>query len=237
VLKSAAPGGQSAVGPGNFQLIRVGGPGGSMVLQNMAGSYSACLAGGTTILTEPGSDTGPVSHGLNTRFGEYQGPVDMRTYPPDVIVDAQSPPLTARPRNRRDLTQGYDVYQSNTQITPANIESLLYDYAQYQSEVANPANYDYRPLNDGGPGAFGRRILTVPVGDCSGTAQGAGSVPLLGFACFFLLQPVEQGGRDSFVFGQFIQDCTVNGTPGPDPVTTFGPRIIQLYDDPASNDS
>nr|WP_298719065.1 pilus assembly protein TadG-related protein [uncultured Steroidobacter sp.] len=238
VLKNAAPGGQSTVGPGNFQLIRLNGPGGSVVLENMAGSYNACLAGGSTIETQPGGVTGPVAQGLNTRFGEYHGPVDIRTYPPDVIVDAQSPAVEAVPRDRRDLTQGYDVYQNNTPITPTNIESLLYDYAQYQADLANPSIYDYQPLTEpGGTGAYGRRVLTVPVGDCSGTVDGFGSVPLLGFACFFLLQPVEQRGNESFVFGQFVEHCSVNGTPGPDPAAGFGPHIIQLYNDPGSNDS
>lgn len=237
VLKNAAPGGPSTVGPGNFQLIRIGGPGGSLVLQNMAGSYGACLVGGGTVQTEPGNEVGPVSHGLNTRFGRYQGPVNATTYPPDVIVDSQSPELTARPRVSSDLTQGYDVYQGANRITPSNIQQLLFDYQEYQQQLRDSANFDYQPVTEGGIGAFGRRILTVPVGDCSGAAGGATTVPLLGFACFFLLQPVDGGGRDSFVFGQFVDDCTVNGTPGPSPVAGFGPHIIQLYDDPTSNDS
>ncbi|WP_129645338.1 TadE/TadG family type IV pilus assembly protein [Peristeroidobacter agariperforans] len=236
VLKNATPGGQSTVGPGNFQLIRLGAPGGSVVLQNMAGSYSACLAGGTTIETQPGGLVGPVAQGLNTRFGRYQGPVNATEYPPDVIVEGQSPEVTARPRDERDLTQGYDVYQGGDRITPENIRDRLFDYRDYEEQLNNE-DYDYPPITDGGTGAFGRRVLAVPVGDCSGTVGGAGSVPLLGFACFFLLQPVQMGGTVSNVFGQFVDDCSVNGTPGPNPVTSFGPQIIQLYDDPASNDS
>ncbi|GFE81914.1 hypothetical protein GCM10011487_39140 [Steroidobacter agaridevorans] len=237
VLKNATPGGQSTVGPGNFQLIRLNGSGANIVRSNMAGSYSACLAGGTTIDTQPGGLVGPVAQGLNTRFGRYQGPVNATDYPPDVIVDGQSPEVTARPRVQGDLTQGYDVYQGNERIRPENIQQLLYDYQEYQQQLTDSANYDYQPITEGGTGAFGRRVVAVPIGDCSGTVGGSGSVPLLGFACFFLLQPVQVGGTVSNVFGQFVEDCMVNGTPGPDPVTTFGPQIIQLYDDPASNDS
>ncbi|GFE85696.1 pilus assembly protein TadG-related protein [Steroidobacter agaridevorans] len=236
VLKNAAPGGQSAVGPGNFQLVRLGGPGGRNVLENMAGSYSACMTTGSTIETEPGGDVGPVSHGLNTRFGEYRGPVNSTDYPPDVIVEGQAPEVTAVPRVRRDPSQGYDVYQGSTRITPENIRDRLFDHRDYEERL-NDADYDHLPISEGGEAAFGRRVLTVPVGDCSGTVNGAGSVPLLGFACFFLLQPVSGGGNDAFVFGQFIEDCQVNGTPGPNPVSSFGPQIIQLYDDPNSNDS
>lgn len=238
VLKKSTPGGQSGVGPGNFQLIQLGGPGAAIVRENMAGSYSACITGGSAIQTQTGNEAGPVAQGLNTRFGQYSGPMngEQATYPPDVIVDAQSPALRAVESVPGDASRGYDVYQGSTHITAANIDQL-YNYQDYMSDLANPGTYDYQPVNEGGIGAFERRVLAVPVGNCSGTVNGQGSVPLLGFACFFLLQPADQQGSNSFVYGQFIDDCSVNGTPGPNPVAGIGPHIIQLYRDPASNDS
>ena len=238
VLKKSTPGGQSGVGPGNFQLIQLGGSGAAVVRENMAGSSNACIAGGSTIQTQTGNEAGPVAQGLNTRFGQYSGPMQggESTYPPDVIVDGQSPALNAVPKNANDLTQGYNVYQGSTQITSSNINQL-YSYQQYSTDLTNPATYDYQPTTEGGIGAYERRVLAVPVGNCSGTSNGQGSVPLLGYACFFLLQPAEQKGNDSFVYGQFIQGCEVNGTPGPNPVAGNGPHIIQLYHDPASSDS
>lgn len=234
VLKKAAPGGQSQVGPGNFQLIRLGGSGANIVRNNLAGSYDACIAGGSTIDTEPGNEAGPVAQGLNTRFGDYQGPMHgtQDTYPPDVIVRGQNPPVRAVESGNR-----YDVYQGNVRITADNIAQRLYDYREYLTDLMNPGRYDYQPTSDGGIGAFERRVLAVPVGDCTGTTNGAGSVPLLGFACFFLLQPAEGTGNQSFVYGQFINDCSVRGTPGPNPVAGNGPHILQLYNDPNSNDS
>lgn len=239
VLKKGAGGGQGEVGPGNFQLIQLGGPGGAIVRENMAGSYDACLVGGSTIQTQTGVVSGPVAQGLNTRFGQYNGPMNgtQATYPPDVIVDSQTPAVRAVERVAGDASQGYDVYQGNTHITAANIAETLYDYDEYVEDLADPANYDYQPLNEGGTGAFERRVLAVPVGDCSGTTNGHGSVPLLGFACFFLLQPAVQQGNEAYVYGQFVEDCAVNGTPGPAPEAGGGPTIIQLYDDPTSNDS
>jgi Flp pilus assembly protein TadG len=238
VLKKSTPGGQSGVGPGNFQLIQLGGSGAAIVRNNMAGSYSACIAGGNTIQTQTGNEAGPVAQGLNTRFGQYNGPMagSEATYPPDVIVDGQSPSLDAQLHNANDPTQGYDVYQGATRITHDNIDQL-YNYQDYTADLANPASYDYQPTTDGGIGAFERRVVAVPVGDCTGTVNGQGSVPLLGFACFFLLQPAQQKGNDSFVYGQFVEGCEVNGTPGPSPVAGSGPHIIQLYHDPARNDS
>lgn len=239
ILKTASGRGQSYVGPGNFQLIRLeGSTGGSDLRQNMAGSFSACISGGSTIETEPGNSVGPVAQGLNTRFGEYQGPVSSAEYPPDVIVDGQSPELRAQERVPRDPSQGYDVYQGGTRIDANNIADLLYDYDEYIEDLEDPSNYDYPPLTeDGGTGAFERRVLAVPVGDCSGTVNGQGSVPLLGFTCFFLLQPATHSGNDSFVYGQFVQNCAVTGTPGSNPTAGNGPAIIQLYHDPTSTDS
>lgn len=237
VLKKSTAGGQSQVGPGNFQLIQLGGSGADIVRENMAGSFNTCLVGGSTIQTQTGNEAGPVAQGLNTRFGEYTGPMSgqQSTYPPDVIVDGQSPPLDAQPKNG-DPAQGYDVYQGSTQITASNIDQL-YNYQDYEADVANPSTYDYQPIQDGGTGAYGRRTLAVPVGNCTGTTEGQGSVPLLGFACFFLLQPAQQKGNDSYVYGQFVQGCEVNGTPGPSPVEGSGPHIIQLYRNPGSTDS
>jgi Flp pilus assembly protein TadG len=239
VLKKSTPGGQSGVGPGNFQLIQLGGPGAAIVRENMAGSYGACIAGGSTIQTQTGNEAGPVAQGLNTRFGEYSGPMNNSeaTYPPDVIVDAQTPALRAEQVNPNDASQGYNVYQGSTHVTAQNIHQQLYDYADYNADLANPASYDYQPMSEGGTGAFERRVLAVPVGNCNGTVNGQGSVSLLGFACFFLLQPAQQQGNDSFVYGQFISDCSVSGTPGPSPVAGLGPHIIQLYRDPTSSDS
>lgn len=233
VLKKSTPGGQSGVGPGNFQLIQLGGSGAAVVRENMAGSFDACIAGGSTIQTQTGNEAGPVAQGLNTRFGEYDGPMHgtQSTYPPDVIVDAQSPALRAV-----QAGDTFQVYQGDTHITAQNIDQL-YNYQDYVADLANPGVYDYQPINEGGTGAYERRVLAVPVGDCSGTTNGQGSVPLLGFACFFLLAPAEQQGNDSFVYGQFISDCSVNGTPGSSPVAGIGPDIIQLYRNPASSES
>lgn len=209
------------VGPGNFQLIRLNdGQGGNEVRKNMAGNYDACLGGdGEMIETEPGNTVGPVVQGLNTRFGDYQGgQVNIDDHPPDVIVTEQVPPLSS------DDIDGLDS------------EDLYYSFQDYLDDVTNPEVYDYTPKPEG-YGVFWRRVLTVPFGDCSETTNGQGEVPLLGFGCFFLLQKAVQQGNESEVYGQFVGECSVTGTPGPDPVSGPGPYIIQLYKNPDSGDS
>lgn len=230
VLKSAAPG-SAAVGPGNFQLIQLGGSGANIVRQNLAGSYQACINATDSVQTEPGNATGPTAQGLNTRFGQYSGPVSESQYPPDVLTTGQSPVLTVNSSGQITLGQNGPV------ITVSNINQLLYSYASYLADEANPAAYQYQPVSSGGPGVFNRRVLSVPIGNCTGTSNGSTTVPVLGFGCFFLLQPVSQTGNTDYAFGQFIGNCDVNGEPGPAPNSGPGPYIIQLYHDPASGDS
>ncbi len=234
VLKSSAPG-SAAVGPGNFQLIQLGGTGANLVRQNLAGGYQACSNIGDVINTETGNEAGPVSQGLNTRFDIYQGGgMNEATYPPDVITRQTVPALT--------VDANGNIWQGTQQLTgpgaPANSYTLMsYNYQTYVSQLTNSANYNFQPISSGGVAAFNRRILSVPVGNCTGTSNGSTTVPVLGFMCFFLLQQVNQQGNNDYVFGQFIGNCDVNGVPGPNPGSGPGPYIIQLYHDPSSGDS
>jgi len=232
-LKESAPGNASEVGPGNFQLIQLGGTGANIVRDNLAGGYTGCTATGNTINTETGNEAGPTAQGLNTRFGDYSGPMNgtQGQFPPDVIVTGQSPALTV---NTSGTTT--TIKQGSTTITAANV-NILYNYQKYSADLQNPAKYNYQPVENGGIGAFQRRIVAVPVGACTGTATGSTSVPVLGFACFFLLQPVVQKGTDAYVLGQFIGKCDAQGAPGPNPGAGPSPYIIQLYHDPDSGES
>jgi hypothetical protein len=200
VLKSGA-GGSSAVGPGNYQLIRLGNNTGAADLrESMAGSYEGCIDG-SDIETEPGNTVGPVAQGVNTRFGIYQGPFkqeDRDIYKPDLVSDTHSP-------------SSY--------------------YSDYKSIYDNPS-----PPYDHPNGEAYRRIVPVPIGDCSTTTNGQGQVPLLGVACFFLTRPAEQNGEQR-IYGQIVPGCKAHGTAGPDPNTGPGPYKIQLYKDPDNRDA
>ncbi|MOA26466.1 hypothetical protein D3C78_1472620 [compost metagenome] len=44
-----------------------------------------------------------------------------------------------------------------------------------------------------------------------------------------MVQPVDDGGKDSEIFGQFVQECEGDSVAGPEPSTDSGPQIIQLY--------
>jgi len=232
VLKTSTTGGNFEVGPGNFQLIRLDGASGAADIRRaLAGDYGACLSLDKTISTEPGNTVGPVVQGINTRLGVYSGPLrgSSTQYPPDVITKQVTPPLTYNSATRTISYQGAPVQNSGSQP--------FYDYQDYQADV-DAGRYDHPPI-DGDPpgtGSFGRRVLALPVGDCSVTVKGAGTLPLMGMLCFHLLQEAVQKGNESQVFGQFIGDgCGVTGKPGPVPASGPGPYIIQLYKDPDWN--
>jgi Flp pilus assembly protein TadG len=229
VLKLAG-GDESAVGPGNFHLVRLGAPGANIVRTNLAGSYEQCLDPGENVETEPGVENGPVAQGLNTRFGQYAGGMSSSTYPPDTVTTATSPRLSLADDGSVTLQNG-DVVNS--------INDVSFNFDDYSERQAN-GQFDFP---DGVPL---RRILAVPFVDCSGVNQGQSSLPLVGLGCFFLLQPLQQGGpagggNDSNVFAQFIGDCGAGGTPGPDPnpnpTENTGIYKIVLHNDPLSPDS
>jgi len=224
VLKNSNNTGE--VGPGNFQLIRLGGgQGGADVREAMAGNYAGCISSGDTIPTEPGNTVGPVVQGLNTRFGEYLGPMGgtQSQYPPDVVTDEPIPRLT--------YDDDTDTIYYGSEVVDGPPDPAYYDHSAYKADVSG-GNYTYLPTEEGGSGAFGRRILAVPVGDCTNTTNGQGDVPLLGFLCYHLIQSAEQHGNSSHVYGQFTDTgCPITGRPGPNPGTGPGPYIIQLYKD------
>jgi Flp pilus assembly protein TadG len=225
LLKYAAPG-SADVGPGNFQLIRLGGPGANIVRQNLAGGYEQCIDPSGTVETQTGNVVGPVTQGLNTRFGIYQGPVSATDYPPDKVTTAPDPELAVADDNETV------ILGNGTPVT--DIDQVSFDYADYVNRQQN-GPYDFP---NGKPE---RRVVAVPFVDCSGNNTGQSTMPVVGLGCFFLLQPAEQHGTSNYVYSQYIGSCGADGTPGPvpDPDPLGGPGIykIVLHNDPRSPDS
>lgn len=226
LLKFAAPGSPS-VGPGNFQLLRLGGPGANIVRQNLAGGYEECIDPSGSVETQPGNVVGPVTQGLNTRFGQYQGPVNSNDYPPDKVTTSPNPGLDV---GADDQT----VVFANNQQAVGHIDELNFSFNDYEARLANgPVNFP-----NGKPQ---RRVLAVPFVDCSEGCTGQCTMPVVGLGCFFLLQPAVQKGNKNYVFGEYLGDCGAGGTPGPepDPDPLGGPGIykIVLHNDPGSPDS
>lgn len=192
------------VGPGNFQLISLDcGPGASCVREALAGKYPGCAVNGQSVTTKPGNNVGPVAQGLNTRFGEYLGPMknDAQNYPPDAVT----------------------------------FSSSGFWYGDYQARLKN-GPYNYTPVEQGGTGVPKRRVVTVPLGNCTGATNGRGTVQVVGFGCFFLTRPAEQTGSQQ-VYGQFIDNCRATGEISENPGSSSSAYKIVLYKDPDGGDS
>ncbi len=243
VLKPS-PGDTGDVGPGNYKLLRLDCPGGDCIRNSIAGAYDVCATTDESVETEPGVTAGPTSQGFNTRFGIYNGPVSAYDYPPDVVTQATDPALDTQ---TVEEPPGSGIYVDqiclgtcNDPVAPSNevvmaTEPGIFDYVIYVHHSENPAYHD---VMEGEPplGAKWRRILAMPVADCSGDESGQSTLDVIGFACYFMLQPVG-GGEDKNIFGQFVNGCLAGGAPGPSPGAGLGPYLIQLYKDPDSADS
>jgi Putative Flp pilus-assembly TadE/G-like len=59
---------QGQVGPGNWDLLALGGVGGSNLRTNIAVGYSGMISVGDWVLTEPGKKVGPVDQGFQDRL-------------------------------------------------------------------------------------------------------------------------------------------------------------------------
>lgn len=211
VMLKIGAGDTSSVGPGNFYLVRMeGSAGGADIRDAMAGKYDVCMNTGDaeTVETEPGNTVGPFAQGINTRLGIYNGPVSAGDYPPDWFTQ-------------------HDTY---TETDYLNRATPSFDMDWYLDQMAgvNPASPP--------PGEPARRILTIPIANCDGLASGQSSVELLGFGCFYLVDEMKQTGQAT-LFGQFKDECSGRGVPGPDPGVGPGPHIIQLYKDPDTQDT
>jgi len=223
VLKSAA-GNTPAIGPGNFQLIRLGSNSGAADIRDaLCRGIRQCQSVGSTVQTEPGNSVGPVAQGLNTRFGVYNGPVSSSSCPPDLVTSFSSPRMTYNDSTSppRVEYQGEVVSSNNGDLSTPSRQLL--DYNDWRESLANC------PQGCEPNGVFERRVLKIVVGNCTGASGGMTTVPVLGFGCFFVLQTVSQQGTEAQIFGQFIEECAGDGHPGATPADDAGPQIIQLY--------
>ena len=145
------------------------------------------------------------------------------TFPPDVVTTQPDPPLSYN-------SETDTIYQANQQVNHG--ADISFNYDDYQTRLGLNT-YDYSPPT----GQYMRREVAIPIGDCSGTINGQGQVPVLGFGCYFLLQEAIQKGNEAEIFGLFLDSCNAGGVPGPEPDSGPGLYIIQLYKDPDSPDA
>lgn len=225
----------SAIGAGNFQLIRLeNNSGGADIRTAMAGEENitqTCFSTGAdnaSVPTEPGNSVGPVAQGLNTRMGTWQGPVNSTDHPRD-----------------ENICQGVKIEINEDGSLEAGAEDIAYRASSYSSDNASgllscldPAGeLSINDITHLAPALPGRRIMNVVIGDCTGEANGANNIDFLGVGCFFLTQSVEHRGQESYVVGEFLYDCPGGGNASLESADTPGPYKMVLFHVPNSKDS
>ncbi|WP_223532439.1 pilus assembly protein TadG-related protein [Pseudomonas sp. BF-R-30] len=223
VLKTGAGKPSDNMSPGNYQLLDFG-SGGNAVREDMAGGGKVCRNVGDEVQTAPGNKAGPTSQGLNTRFGIYDGgQISASAYPPDLVTTSSTPAITDDGTGPK--YQNKAITSNNGDLT-ADGNAML-DYNDWRASVAACVA---APGGDcKANGVFERRMLKIVVGDCTDRQNGSTSIPVLGFGCYFVVQPMSSGGQNSEIFGQFVKECEGDNVAGPSSPTDFGPQIIQLY--------
>lgn len=224
VLKSAA-GNDPAISEGNFQMLRLDGANGANDLRTaLAGGIEKCNVVGEVVETEPGNSVGPVSQGLNTRLGVYNGPgMNATDYPPDWVTEVNEQQMTLNDSTSPPQVeyQGQPVSTNGGELFAG--ETPLYDVKDWLADSAACG------ASKSCAGAPERRMLNIVIGDCTDVPGGQVEVPVLDFGCFFMLQTVAQKGTEAQVFGQFVKECEGDGVAGATPADDVGPLIIQLY--------
>lgn len=164
---------------------------------------------------------------MNTRFGIYNGPVSASDYPPDLVTTSSNPSITYNDSVNPAQTQyqGQPVTSSDGNLTAGS--NAIYDYNDWRASVAACVAGSGSGCESNG--VFERRMLKIVVGNCTGKQGGSTSVPVLGFGCYFVVQPMNGGGTEAQIFGQFVQECEGDNVPSPTPMNDSGPNIIQLY--------
>jgi hypothetical protein len=164
---------------------------------------------------------------LNTRFGIYQGQVNSSAYPPDLVTTSSNPAITyddsvTPPQSKY---QGQPVTSSGGDLTAGG--NAIFDYNDWRASVAACVAGSGSGCESNG--VFERRMMKIVVGDCTGKQGGSTTVPVLGFGCYYVVQPMSNGGTEAQIFGQFVKECEGDNVPSPTPVNDSGPNIIQLY--------
>ncbi|WP_411726114.1 TadE/TadG family type IV pilus assembly protein [Methyloglobulus sp.] len=104
---------------------------------------------------------------------------------------------------------------------------------EYKLPSYNPTAYtQYQPAGNG------RRVMAVPVGNCTGIQNGNSTIPKVGVACVFLTEHAINAGPQKKIMMEFTGDsCQQNGTWDPNNPVLNGPYKIVLYRSTGSKDS
>lgn len=206
------------VGTGSFHLLDLPGLQGANDIRYAFAGNPACsgIGDNTPVDLSPGNKVGPTVQGINTRFGIYTGPLngDQLLYPPDQANDTNAA-----------------SYCGDGSSTACPYPDDYYNFYNDPTASIDPFGNQFQ-----------RRVVHVPIADCSTPATGNNtpdSMVVDGIGCFLLTEPATQTGGSSddssgSFRGTFIEDCT---PPSSGITQSSGVQVIVLYKNPDGGDS
>ena len=209
------------VGTGSFHLLDLDGLQGANDIRYAFAGNPNCAGLGEEMELDlsPGNKVGPTVQGINTRFGLYSGPLNGQSdiYPPDTA---------------NDFINGYTPCESGDSTS-------CLDPVAYHDYYNDPN----QPLPASLPG-FERRVVGVPIAECTGDATGNDTVDIVqeptGIGCFLLTEPASQTGGaqgddgSGSLKGVFMEQCPL---PAVGISNNSGVEIIVLYKNPDRGDA
>ncbi|ATG73442.1 hypothetical protein AN401_05825 [Zobellella denitrificans] len=232
VVVIKVPSNSTPVGPGNFLAVDLGTSGAAGYREGLAGALTdaSCISPGDNITTETGNMIGPTGAGLNTRLGKYKSPMTEPLSAPVEGGDDAYYADCAVPSLAPVLFSDSDFANTagSTKLTDPTTLAKLQSYPDYVNGTnsTSPNTAHCVPK---------RRMVKVPVGNCSGVNQGKSNVPSMGTACMYLSQEVTGKGNDQFIVAEFVKNCTADGVGNSN--LNNGPYRLVLYKDGMEGDS
>ncbi|GAA3532910.1 pilus assembly protein TadG-related protein [Zobellella aerophila] len=223
---------KAPVGGGNFLGLALEGTGANVFRNALAGDLTdkSVVVVGQDATTEPGNMIGPAL-GLNTRFNEFKSPLSAPSDPPTYGGSEAFYPDCSQPAPSAltfdDIDFGYDVASAgNVTLTDQVKLAHLQSYPEYYNgQNVNPA----QPSNC----VDNRRIVKVPIGNCTPGCNGRCEIPVVGVACMFLNQKVTGKGNSQYIVAEKIANCGLGGTT---PGNSNTDKLV-LYKDSDNGDS
>ncbi len=221
---------------GNYEWVRFPGQQGGKDLADILAGQGMCDVGPDRVDAEPGVTTG-VAQAWNTRFGLYSGAYnDIDLYPPDRTGYAYT-------RYAYDDEKGNTIDGSWTEPPHSPPQNAYADYLTRKNSTHDPYNpmalqkKNGTPVNlPGNPSPLSRdlhasrgqdrRVVFVPVIACKSWAPNKKNIPVLDYACAFMIAPVDDPDIDvqlEFRGLKSRSDCGSTGFPG-----GFGPPVPAL---------
>lgn len=170
----------------------------------------------------------------NTRFGVYKGSYDVSKNPPDysgfAYQQAPNSPVTwpnASPQNAYLGVPSSGSTPNYNGASGTRVQHLQYQFDP--KDLGGGYSKITTAQHGASPPATNRRVVIAPIVDCAQlAASNPQSIPVLAYACVFLLRPVSTAGEISVEFLDLANTegnpCATSGLAG----GTAGPLVPAL---------